>query len=299
MKQNISTEVLSMAITHSIERKKLELKYRRLVESTNACIYEIDFKENKFLYCNDVCCDLTGYTKNEIMKLPPEAILTPNSVKKWYKRFERMAKGESIDSSETYQIVKKDGTTGYALINADYRKDDYGNILGARVIAIDVTERVLREKQLRTIFKTAPVGIGMTTIDRNFIEVNERFCNMVEMNREDLIGINARIIYPSDEEYKRVGEIKYDKIRIGEVGTLETQIKTKSGKLIDVLLSSSYTNPENPNEGVIFTMLDLTSVKEAEKEVSKVLEEKINAWRSEISDIRGVEQLDKILSMRI
>ena len=99
-------------------------------------------------------------------------------------------------------------------------------------------------QQLNSIFSAAPIGIGHV-IDRTFIRVNNTFCQMTGYDESELIGQNARIIYPSDKEYNRVGEIKYDQIsRLGK-GTIETKLKKKDGKIFDILMSSVPIDPDD------------------------------------------------------
>ena len=75
------------------------------------------------------------------------------------------------------------------------------------------TEKKLRDTEdyLRSVFRVAPVGIGVV-INREFKQVNERICDMTGYYKEELIGQNARILYPSDEDYKYVGREKYRQI---------------------------------------------------------------------------------------
>ncbi len=122
------------------------------------------------------------------------------------------------------------------------------------------------EARLKSILKAAPVGIGIT-INRILIELNDYFCNMVGYNREDLIGKSARVLYPSDAEYEWVGTEKYKQIEKFGIGTVETKMVRKDGRLVDVLLSSSPINPDDLAEGVTFTALDITGRKKAEEEL--------------------------------
>ena len=71
------------------------------------------------------------------------------------------------------------------------------------------TAEALRESEekMRSIYSVAPTGIGVVA-DRVLKEVNPRICEMTGYTREELIDKNARILYPSQEEYEFVGEGK-------------------------------------------------------------------------------------------
>jgi two-component system CheB/CheR fusion protein len=115
-----------------------------------------------------------------------------------------------------------------------------------------------RETRLASLYRAAPVGIGRV-VDRKFLEVNERVCQMLGYAREELIGQSARLVYPSDEEFEFVGREKYQQIQARGVGTVETRWRRRDGGIFPVLLSSSPLNPANPNEGSTFTVLDISS----------------------------------------
>ncbi|MBA7515351.1 Sensor histidine kinase RcsC [subsurface metagenome] len=121
-----------------------------------------------------------------------------------------------------------------------------------------------REEYLRSIFRAAPVGIGVV-VKRIFYFVNNRICEITGYRAAELLGQSERMVYPSEKEYKRVGEVKYKQIDEKGTGTIETKWKCKDGKLKDILLSSAPIDQSNYNRGVTFTALDITNRKEAEK----------------------------------
>jgi PAS domain S-box-containing protein len=103
---------------------------------------------------------------------------------------------------------------------------------------IDITERkrvdeCLREKEskLSSIFRAAPVGIGMV-INRVFQEANDTLCRMTGYSREELLGQNARMLYPTQKDYDFVGQEKYRQIDEKITGTVETRWKRKDGTII-------------------------------------------------------------------
>jgi PAS domain S-box-containing protein len=119
------------------------------------------------------------------------------------------------------------------------------------------------ENKLRSIFKAAPVGIGVTS-DRVLLEVNDTMCKMLGYSKDELIGKSALMLYPTVEEFDLVGKEKYDQIKKFGTGTVETKWKCKDGKIIEVLLSSTPLNLVDISGGVTFTALDITDRKKIE-----------------------------------
>jgi PAS domain S-box-containing protein len=81
------------------------------------------------------------------------------------------------------------------------------------------------------------------------------------------MGQSARILYPNDEEFKWVGDIKYQQIERQGIGSVETHWTKKNGSVIDIFLSSSYVNPSDPSAGLVFTALDITKRKATENKL--------------------------------
>jgi PAS domain S-box-containing protein len=148
--------------------------------------------------------------------------------------------------------------------------DNEGNPIKMFGTIQDVTNRKKAEETLRkneeklsSIFRAAPTGIGVVK-NRVLVEVNDRICEMVGYTREELIGKSSRMVYPDESEFEFVGQEKYRQITEHGSGTVETRWRTKDGRILNILLSSSPINTKDLSEGVTFTALDITDRKKAE-----------------------------------
>jgi len=150
------------------------------------------------------------------------------------------------------------------------------------------TEETLQESKARidSIFKSSPVGIGVV-VGRIIKEANERLCEMTGYSREELLGRNALTLYPTAEEYERVGLVKYSMIAEHSTGHVETCWRRKDGSIVDILLSSSPIIPGDLSGEITFTSLDITERKRAEEALKKAhdsLEEKVKERTSELEN---------------
>ncbi len=101
--------------------------------------------------------------------------------------------------------------------------------------------------------------------DRVIEMASDRLCMMTGYSRDELLGRSARVLYPTREEYERVGRVKYDQIREYGVGSVETRLKHKNGTIIDVYLSSVAVDHSDLSRGVVFTALDITERRRLEE----------------------------------
>lgn len=145
------------------ELKKSEKKYRELIEVSRAAIYEIDFKTKKFTYVNDFMCKQTGYTKKEFLSMNSKDILTEKSYKDFIDRIESLGQGKFISNEFEYCCRRKDGELIWIIITASYNEDGDGNVIGAKVIAIDITEtkkaKIEAEQKEEIIFNNLELKI--------------------------------------------------------------------------------------------------------------------------------------------
>jgi PAS domain S-box-containing protein len=119
------------------------------------------------------------------------------------------------------------------------------------------------QRMLSAILETAPTGIGVVE-DRVFVQVNDYILKLTGYTRQELLGQSARMLYPTQEESDYVGREKYRQIAEKGTGTVEVRWLHKDGTIRHVMLSSTPLNPEALEEGVTFTVLDITDRKAAE-----------------------------------
>ena len=86
--------------------------------------------------------------------------------------------------------------------------------------------------------RSVPVGIGWIR-NRVFQWVNEYFLCIVGYPEHELLGRSARVLYESEEEFERIGRVKYGQIARRGHGEIETRFRRKDGLLVDCLLYTS------------------------------------------------------------
>jgi len=182
------------------------------------------------------------------------------------------------------------GRRALLAINASPLRSVAGEIEGMVAIVEDVTNRVkaqqaLRasEERLQSILRTSPIGIGLTK-NREFVWTNEFFQKVLGYSASELEGQSVRMIYETEEEFARVGEVLFAEIDAWGMGVMETQWRCKDGSVIDALLSASYLNVDTGERGTQFAALDITDRKAAER----ALRESERAMSTLVSNLPGV-----------
>lgn len=149
----VTFEDITEQIKKSEELEKSRQQYKELVDVANASIFKIDFIVGKFTYVNDIFCKLTGYDREEILQLGPQDLFTNESFEVYMERQNALKHGEYIDKTVEYKLMKKNGKIMWWLFTSEFIEDKEGNVVSAKVVAIDITdkkmtEQIIKQKQL-------------------------------------------------------------------------------------------------------------------------------------------------------
>ncbi|MEN6342490.1 MAG: PAS domain S-box protein, partial [Methanospirillum sp.] len=191
---------------------------------------------------------------------------------------ERLRRERRIESDERFRR-RRDGTRIHVVENIIGDFDAAGELVRIRGYIRDDTQRFLaetalreRERTLQGIFRAAPVGIGMVS-HRVITRANDQLCRMTGYAPDELIGQDARVLYPNEEAYETVGREKYAQILADGVGAVETQWRRRDGAVRDILLSSSPVDLAQPREDVVFIALDITRLRESERALASYMDD--------------------------
>lgn len=147
-----------ISVARDITKRKLaeealresEEKYRELVKYAPAGIYEVDYEKGRFISVNDVICEYTGYTQDELLNTNLYNLLTEESQKLMGERLEKLVAGEKMPQSVEYCIRTKGGEKLWALLNAKYIYEGE-KLKGATGIIHNITERKRAEEEIRKL----------------------------------------------------------------------------------------------------------------------------------------------------
>jgi len=244
-----------------------EQRYRNIVEDQTEFISRF-LPDGTHVFVNEAYCryfntnrdDLIG--KKCIPRIPAE---DQRLVKE---HFASLTK-EHPTAIITHRILLDDSQVRWQRWSDRAIFDATGTVSEYQSVGRDVTEQKHAEEALReseaslaSIFRAVPVGIGLVS-DRILLRVNDRICTMTGYSPDELIGKNARILYPADEDFEHVGTVKYAMIRERGTGTVGTRWRCKDGTILDILLSSTPVDLSDIRAGVMFTALDITDRKDS------------------------------------
>jgi len=117
---------------------------------------------------------------------------------------------------------------------------------------------------VNSILSASPIGIGLVE-NRIIKRVNEAMIRMFRFESEaDYLGKSARIIYPSEEDFLKVGDFIYSYLKAGKEASLDSVFQRRDGTTFWGHLMVNTLYPADPMQRATFTISDISWRKSAE-----------------------------------
>lgn len=127
--------------------RESEEQYRHLEKYAPSGIYEVDFRENRFIRVNDMMCKYSGYTREELLNMNPYDVLTDESKDLFIERLKKSLSGEEISDSVLYSLYKKDGQKIWVILTNRFITNAEGAAVGSHVVIHDISELKEAERE--------------------------------------------------------------------------------------------------------------------------------------------------------
>jgi two-component system cell cycle sensor histidine kinase/response regulator CckA len=179
----------------------------------------------------------------------------------------------------TYEVTGRGprGITGwYSTVVGPIKHE--GRVVNAMHISRDITKRkqvedALRENEelLDNILTASAVGIAYAR-DREILWANDAMAKLFGFTEEgQYLRKGTKMLYASEEEYRRAGEIAYEQQRLGRVAEFDAEFKRQDGLPFAGHVKINTLDPLDPMQGIIVSIIDITERKQAEAERERLL----------------------------
>lgn len=216
---------LSIFIRDITEKKKAaiqlqenELKYRTIIEQANDGIQIVN-PEGWFIDVNTTMLSITGYSKDELLRMNTKDILFEEDLHKTPLQAERLQNESKLITER--RIKRKDGSELLVEINSCVLPD--GKFLG---MVRDITERRKVEEKLNEVHKEMYTALnritdGVISVDNEFryTFINDTALSTLNLKAEEILGktlVEVRPELANTEFWEKYQEIMRTKI-VGEI----------------------------------------------------------------------------------
>jgi PAS domain S-box-containing protein len=248
-----------IALTESEER------YRILIEQAADGIFLGD-QEGNFIAVNSTGCKMTGYSKDELLKLNMDKLFSLHERERTPLRYDLLKKG--VDVINTRKLSRKDGSKIIIEMNTRMMPDQtYQSIFR------DITERKRAEKLLkesethyRTIFENTGTATVIIEEDTTISLANTKFEELCGYPKKEIENKKSWTDFVVKDDLDIMVERHKKRRAEGKeaLRSYEFRFTDKSGTIKDILLTIDLISGTKKS---VASLLDITERKQAENEL--------------------------------
>lgn len=283
-KQNEMVMQYNQELTCINERLKQEIKERQESEETlrksQTFLFQIidtipdpvfvKNEHHQWIVLNNTCCDFVGIDRTDLIGKTDYDVFPKEEADVFWGK-DTLVLNTGIEHENEESFTNSQGETRIILTKKSLLKDAYGkkNIVG---LIRDVTEHKFAEAALkdsenrfRSMFEQGAIGTVIASLNGDFLQVNQKFCDLVGYSQTELLNLNYTDITYPDEQRDQTEQ--WHSLLIGKISTYSQEKryihKDSSLVWVKVTISLMRTTSGDPQYAVGMVE-DINNIKKSE-----------------------------------
>ena len=246
--------------------KKSEEKYRNYIENAPDGVFVTD-ETGRYIEVNEAACRITGYSRNELLKMSISDILSKESLEDGPAQFRKAVQTGASNSDLLFR--HKNGTTRWCTLNAVKLSETCFLVFIKDITERKITEQSLKvsEEKYKTMLNASPDGILLTDLKGIITEVSEIGLELFGTDtRDDLVRKNIFYFVPSKEK-NTIKKIIEKTMNEGLIQNVEAKIRKKNKSLFTAEISA--TLMQGPDGAPLSFMIIIRDISQHKKMETK------------------------------
>jgi diguanylate cyclase (GGDEF)-like protein/PAS domain S-box-containing protein len=240
--------------------------------------------DGQWLQVNRSLCEITGYSKEELLSTTFPAITHPDDVELSLNYSNQLLNGEVRYCNFEKRYIHKRGHVVWVLLSASLVRDVHGVPLYFIVQVLDITERKLVEetlKQQACIFENISDSIIITDLSGNIIDCNNAAERMFGYARVRSLGTTQEVLHKSENSAVVAEKIIERTLDTGRwTGEISFTRKDGTEGVCEKVVVPLYNEQGQPT-ATIEVNRDITERKQTEAAL-KQANEQLSSWVKEL-----------------
>ena len=246
--------------------------FRQIFEQAAVGLAQVSAPDGRLLQVNGKLCEILGYTQDELLGLRFQDITHPEDLRRDLLKLESMLSG----TLPTYQVekryIRKDGRIVWISLTTSLSRREDGSPEHFISVMQDIQARKdaelaaeVTQHQYQALFEQMPEGILLINRDLRVISCNREAQLQLEYSEAELCQLHVWDI-EADEDAERVQQ-HAQKMRDTGKDEFESHYRTRSGQLIDVLVSVQRVSLPGGDEVFQCLFRDISEQKAATRQI--------------------------------
>lgn len=277
--------------------------------------------DRKLIDANPAMCRMLGWSHSELIGQTPELAVLPEDYPKSLNDFDDLLRGKTEYFRAERRYVRKSGEIFWAhvTISVVLAANGQPSYLIGMLVDIDEQKRLMEElrgseERIRAIFDNTSIGIALTTLSRQVIQINEAAAHITGYSVDELRQMNPiNLAIPED---RQIGQAELQEMIAGqrENVVVERRFIRKNGEIFWGRLTYSLVRDQAGNPQYLIGLVeDINQEKlaaqmlfEHELESRRLLEQRVAERTFELAqanqklmeEIEQRKRIERVLSAK-
>jgi PAS domain S-box-containing protein len=248
-------------------------RYQWLFRKSPALIVSLD-EDGYFLDASDAWLSRFGYTRDEITRMRPQDLGSPESAQRVEDEYLPLLRRTGRLDHVPIDLSTKNGVRVDCLASAIVERGTEGDYLRTVAVYTEVAREARLEQHYRDLYRATPAMLHTVDGQGRIVHVSNHWLAKLGYRREEVIG---RMItdFMTEDTRATLTQRRLDGVVLQtELDNEPRRLLTKAGEVVEVLVSST---AERAPDGEVIALLvaskDVTERNEAERRLLSAFEE--------------------------
>jgi PAS domain S-box-containing protein len=230
-------------------------------------------RDGRILDVSDVWAARMGYSREELLGRRPRELASAASARRILEQYLPKFRESGRLDRLAVEFVTRHGTAFEVFVTTTAENDEAGNFLHTLCSFAEVSDPALLERRYQDHYQSTPAMLHTIDPDGHITEVSNHWLHKLGYDRDEVLG-HSILDFMTDESRRPLEGRMREIISEGERQNVPRQMRTKSGEVIDVLMSSK--TERDAHQAIIRTFVaskDVTDRNRAEANLKLAYQE--------------------------
>ncbi len=193
--------------------------------------------DGQILDVSDIWAARMGYSREELLGRRPRELASAPSARRIREQYIPLFRETGRLTGLAVEFVTREGSTFEVFVTTTAEYDDSGGFLHTLCVFAEVSDRAFLERRYQDHYQSTPAMLHTIDPDGHITEVSNHWLDKLGYDRDEVLG-RSILDFMTDESRRPLEGRMREIISEGERRNVSRQMVTKSGEVIDVLMSS-------------------------------------------------------------